>query len=101
VIRAQYLGDAAQFPKRSLHAGDERFEGLAEGQRHPPPTAEAQHQLEQKVSKRATCDRDAEVGRVREVDGRLSPWNVPLLEEHLLQRAVQCAPISNAPLQRA
>ena len=50
IVVPQDLRYAAQIPERALHPMHEGLEGLAEGEAHPPPSAEHQHELEQQVA---------------------------------------------------
>src|SRR5262245_829310 len=61
----------------------------------------AQHEPDQWMTNRAARDRHAEIGRVGEVDRCLAPGYALLLEEHILLRPVQRAPVSDATLQCA
>jgi hypothetical protein len=55
----------------------------------------------EQVREHLAGDRDPELGGVGEIERPLSACLVPLLEHHLLARAVQGAPLVHAPLQRA
>ena len=70
-------------PQRALHAGGQRFKRFAERNRHPRPVAVTEHELEEQMRKRVAGDRDAEVGRMGEVDRGLATRDGDLLEEHL------------------
>jgi hypothetical protein len=101
IVGPDDLGHAAERPESALDAGDERLEGLAEGDRHPAPFAEAQHHLEEEVHERLAVDRHAELGGVGEVACGLASGDVYLLEEDLARRPVQRSPLAHPTLKRA
>jgi hypothetical protein len=100
VIAAQGERNATQIPQRPLDATDERLERLGKRNARPQPLAERQHELEQEMREGPASDGNAQLFAVREVDRRLAPHDVFLLEEHLLLRAVDRAPVAHASLQR-
>ena len=56
--------------------------------------------MEQQVRQQLTQNRHPERRRMREVDRRLPPWRVDLLEVHFLVRSVQRSPVTQSTLQR-
>src|SRR5262249_26570787 len=90
---------AAEIPEGTLDAREHRLERLPEGQLHLAPAPEPQHQLEEEVLEEIARDRDFELGRVREVELRLPPRRVHLLEENLLRRTLRRSPVPNPALQ--
>ncbi len=99
IVRAQNGRHPAERPERALHAGDQRLEGLAEGDHHPAPAARTQHELEEQMAEQLSRDRDAELGGMREIDRRLAPGLMHLLEEDFLGGPVECAPVAHPALQ--
>jgi hypothetical protein len=83
-----------------LNAPDERFEPLAECERHPPPAAEAEQVPKTQMPKQTARDPHLQIGRGHEVERALAPGHVLLLKIHLLVRTMERAPIANTALQR-
>ena len=92
---------AAERPERVLQAGGERDEALAlEHDMTMFEAAEDEPEMVEPVRQRRLGHRDPEPGHVGEV-GQAHPARlVDLAEDHLALRAVQRAPLADAPLQR-
>jgi hypothetical protein len=71
IVTAEDVWHGAERPQRSLDAGGERLKRFPERDRHPRPVAVTEHELEEQVRKWIAGDRDAEIGRMREIN-RLS-----------------------------
>jgi len=101
VVRAHDLGNATECPQCALDPLDQRLERLAEGHLRGPPSARAQHELEEQMRERLAGDRHTEFARVREIDLRLAARWMHLRKEHLARRTLAGAPLADPPLQRS
>src|SRR5215213_6954459 len=99
VVVAQDLGNTTESPQSALDALHQGFEGLAKGDAHPAPAAEAELEGEQQVSQRLAGQSDAQVRSVREVHYRLASRRVDLRKDHLACRPTHSLPVADAPLQ--
>ena len=100
VVVSKHRRHRAQRPQRTLQAGHQRLERLAQRQRHIRPPAVAQYPLEQQVRERDPPNRHPQRARVREVERRFPARNRHLLEVHLAVRSVLRPPLADTPLQR-
>ena len=89
----------AERPQGPLQPGDERLKGLACRQRHVGPPAETQHPLEQQMREGDAVNRDAQVARVREIEGALTARDRDLLKVHLHVRAMLRTPVAYPALE--
>lgn len=64
--------DGAKRPDRTLEPRDERFKGLAGGQRDVRPAAEAEDPLEEQMREALALDRHAQIAGVREIERALA-----------------------------
>jgi hypothetical protein len=100
-VGAMTLGHGTQGPQGVLQPGAEAGETLREAQRHVLPVRPGQHEVVQKVRKRLTLDRHAQIVHVREVRGAQPARFMHLAEEHFLGRPVLRLPLPHSTFHRA
>ena len=93
VVRADYLGHAAQFPQRALESLLQGQEGLSGNHLGIAPARVAQHQLEQPVAVGPPADGHSQGVAMGEVQLGLAAWRMLLGEVHFLNGPVERPPV--------